>query len=251
MLTPHRLDPAYPIYFEALRDLRYHEGKNLRLLVRSAEMKHDRLPALAKDLAEARPDVIVAINTPGARAAIQATRDMPIVLTIVGDPVGSGFVPNLARPGGDATGVSNMTGALAAKRMSLLKELVPGAKRIAVLYNPVDPVTAPQIRDAEGAAPRLGVEIRQLIVQAHGDVRGPDPERGEAGQPPGGAAHQVPSGAEPEDRWRNGPHRPPVGGGASDRDHRVMPKPPFAFPPFFPQSILVRADRVLEQALLC
>jgi len=166
VLTPHRLDPAYPVFFEALRQLGYQEDRNLRLLVKSAEMKHDRLAALAKELVEARPKVIVAINTPGARAAIEATKDIPIVITIVGDPVGSGFVTNLARPGGNVTGVSNMTGALTSKRLSLIKELVPGAKRIGVLFNPVDPITAPQIRDAEKFAPQLDVEVRMFPVRA-------------------------------------------------------------------------------------
>ena len=86
VLTPHREDPAYPVFFDTLRRLGYEEGRNLRLLVRSAEWKHDRLPALAAELVEARVDVIVAINTPGARAAIQATKHVPIVISIVGDP---------------------------------------------------------------------------------------------------------------------------------------------------------------------
>ncbi|MGH9895753.1 MAG: ABC transporter substrate binding protein, partial [bacterium] len=121
ILTPHREDRAYPIFLETLRALGYHEDRNLRLLVRSAEWKHDRLPALARELVQARVDVIVAINTPGARAAIQATQHIPIVISIVGDPIGSGFVSNLARPGGNVTGISNMTGELASKRLSILK----------------------------------------------------------------------------------------------------------------------------------
>jgi putative ABC transport system substrate-binding protein len=170
VLTPHREDPNYPAFFEALRRLGYHEDRNLRLLVRSAESKYDRLPALAKELVDARVDVIVAINTPGAQAAIQATRHIPIVISIVGDPIGSGFVSNLARPGGNVTGISNMSGELASKRLSLLKELVPGTKRIAVLLNPVDPVTVPQMRDTERAAPVLGVEFRFFPVKAPRDL---------------------------------------------------------------------------------
>ncbi len=114
VLTPHREDPAYPVLFEALRQLGYDEGRNLRLPERSAEMKHERLPALAAELVSARPDVIVAINTPGVRAAIQATKDVPIIMSLVGDPIGTGFVSNLARPGGNVTGISNMTGEPAA-----------------------------------------------------------------------------------------------------------------------------------------
>jgi putative tryptophan/tyrosine transport system substrate-binding protein len=170
VLTPHMEDPNYAAFPRALRELGYQEGKNLTLMVRSAERKYDRLPGLAGELVKARANVIVAVNTPGARAAIRATRDVPIVMVNVGDPLGSGFVSNLGRPGGNVTGVSNMTGALAAKRMSLMKELVPATKRIAVLYNPVDPVTAPQIRDSEQAAPRLGIEVRFYPVKAVHDL---------------------------------------------------------------------------------
>ena len=165
ILTPHGDDPAYPVLLETLRLLGYQEGRNLRLLLRSADWKHDRLPALATELVEAHPDVIVAINTPGPRAAIQATTHIPIVMSIVGDPIGSGFVSNLAHPGGNVTGISNLSGELASKRLSLLKELVPRAKRIAVLQNPVDPVNVPQMRDMERAAPVLGVDVRFFPVK--------------------------------------------------------------------------------------
>lgn len=170
VLTPHRDDPAYPVFFETLRQLGYHEGRNLRLLVRSAESNYGDLPALAAEVVAARPHVIVAINTPGASAAIQATKRVPIVMSIVGDPIGSGFVSNLARPGGNVTGISNMTGELASKRLSVLKDLVPGAKRIAVLFNPVDPVNVPQMRDTERAAPVLGIEVRFFPVKAPRDL---------------------------------------------------------------------------------
>ena len=170
VLTPHRQDPNLPAFFEALRGLGYHEGRNLRLLIRSAEFNYERLPSLAAELVQARPDVIVAINTPGASAAIRSTKDIPIVMSIVGDPVGTGFVSNLARPGGNVTGISNMSGQIAAKRLSLMKELVPGTKRIAVLLNPVDPVTVPQMRDTERAAPVLGVEVRFFPVKTVADL---------------------------------------------------------------------------------
>jgi len=172
VLTPHREDPHFAAFPATLRELGYQEGKNLRLLVRSADRKYDRLPGLAAELLKAEPAVILAINTPGVRAAMNATRNVPIVMAIVGDPVGTGFVSNLARPGGNVTGISNMSGALASKRMSLMKELVPGTKRIAVLYNPVDPVTAPQIRDSERAAPLLGVEVRFFPVKAVPELAG-------------------------------------------------------------------------------
>lgn len=174
VLTPQRLEQqaAYPTFLETLRLLGYQEGSNLRVLVRSADGKLDRLPALAAELVAARPDVIVALNTPGARAAIEATKQIPIVITSVGDPVGSGFVSNLARPGGNVTGISNMVAELASKRLALMKEAVPQARRIAAMFNPDDPVTVPQLRDAERAAPALKVETRFFPVMAIEDLPG-------------------------------------------------------------------------------
>ena len=170
ILTPHQGDPAQPVFFESLRKLGYQDGKNVRISIRSAESNYERLPALAKELVEAKVDVIVAINTPGAAAAIRATKSIPIVMAIVGDPVGTGFVSNLACPGGNVTGISNMSGEIAAKRLSILKELVPGTKRIALLNNPVDPVNAPQLKDTAQAAPRLGIEIKAFPVKTAVDL---------------------------------------------------------------------------------
>ena len=158
------IDPSYPAFVEALQLLGYEQHRNLRLLLRSADGKLDRLPALAAELVAARVDVIVAVNTPGARAAIDATKQIPIVMTRVGDPVGTGFVSNLARPGGNVTGVSMMVAELAAKRLALLKE-VASARRTAVMFNPDDPITVPQLQDAERAAPLLNIEIRLFPVR--------------------------------------------------------------------------------------
>ena len=167
LLVPSRLQalPDSPVFVETLRKLGYREGDNLRFLLKEAEGKLDRLPALARELVDARVGVIVAFNTPGARAAIDATRQIPIVMSQVGDPVGSGFVTSLARPGGNVTGVTNMIVELAQKRMSLLKEAIPIARRIAVLFNPEDPVTVPQVRLLESAAVVLGVEVRFFPVR--------------------------------------------------------------------------------------
>jgi putative ABC transport system substrate-binding protein len=151
LLVPNLLQAQidYPVFVDALRKLGYREGQNLRLMTREAAGKLDRLPSLARELVDARVDLIVAFNTPGVRAAMDATREIPIVMSSVGDPVGSGFVTNLARPGGNVTGVSNMTSGLAPKRMQVLRETLPSARRIAVLFNPGDPITKPQIRDLE------------------------------------------------------------------------------------------------------
>jgi putative tryptophan/tyrosine transport system substrate-binding protein len=162
LLVPNRLavQQQYPVFVESLRKLGYREGENLRFVTKEAEGKLDRLPSLARELVDARVSVIVAFNTPGSRAAIDATRQIPIVMTQVGDPVSSGFVTNLARPGGNVTGTSNMVGGIAPKRMAILKEAVPSARRIAVLFNPADPVTGQQVRDAQSSAATLGVEVR-------------------------------------------------------------------------------------------
>jgi putative ABC transport system substrate-binding protein len=148
-----------------LRSLGYAESVNLQLDVKSAEGQLEQLPALTAELVAAHPEVIVAANTPGTGAAIAMTKSVPIVMAIVGDPVGMGFVQSLAHPGGNVTGVSNLSGELAAKRLSILKEIVPPARRIGILYNPNDPVTAPQIRDTERAAPAIGVEVQLFPVK--------------------------------------------------------------------------------------
>jgi len=121
---------------QGLRDLGYVEGRNLVIEDRDAEGKLERLPALAAELVALKVDVIVAPGTPGALAAKQATRTLPIVFASVGDPVGSGLVTSLARPGGNATGLSVVTPELVGKCLELLKEAVPGVSRVAVLWQP-------------------------------------------------------------------------------------------------------------------
>jgi putative ABC transport system substrate-binding protein len=172
VLAPHDhyRDREYSAFIETLRSLGYDQGRNLRLLVRSAAGQSDRLPALAKELVDAHVDVIVAINTPGSGAAIQATKQIPIVMAIVGDPVAMGFVSNLARPGGNATGISNISRELAAKRLALVKEAVPAAKRIAAIFNPNDPLNALQMEDLERAAPVLKVEMRFFPVKTPAEL---------------------------------------------------------------------------------
>ena len=96
---------TYPVFVEALQRLGYEDGKNVRLLLRSAKLDYTRLPGLARELVDEKVELIVAINTPSAQAAIDATKTIPIIMTQVGDPVGSGFVTNLARPGGQVTGL--------------------------------------------------------------------------------------------------------------------------------------------------
>jgi len=159
VLVPATLPLEEAAFRAALRDRGYIEGESIVIDVRSADGALDRLPALAAGLVADRPHVIVAANTPGTQAALAATQTIPVVMAVVGDPVGSGFVTNLARPGGHVTGVSNLSVELAAKRLSLLKEAVAAARRIAVMLNPDDPVTLPQMRDTTRAATAVDVDI--------------------------------------------------------------------------------------------
>jgi putative ABC transport system substrate-binding protein len=99
------------------------------------------------------------------QAAMSATRDIPIVMVLVGDPVAMGFTRNLSHPHANVTGVTNQTAELAGKRLQVVKEVIPTAKRVAVMFNPDDPITTPQIRQAEAAAPRIALEVRFLPVR--------------------------------------------------------------------------------------
>jgi putative ABC transport system substrate-binding protein len=151
---------------EVLKSLGYHEGQNLVLLVRSADGHLDRLPSLARELIEGGVEVIVSVNTPGTQAAIESGTKIPIVMALVGDPVGTGFVPSLGRPVGTVTGVSNASGETAAKRLGLLKEAIPRARRIAVFTHPSDPVAGVQLKEIAAAAGPLGVELKIIPVIA-------------------------------------------------------------------------------------
>ena len=141
------------------------------LEVRSADGRLDRLPALAEELIRAGVEVIVSVQTPGTQAAIATGTKIPIVMALVGDPVGTGFVPNLNRPGGTVTGVSNAAGHIAGKRLALLKTAIPAARRIAVFTHAGDPVSAVQLREVEAAAGPLGVELKVFpVVETREDI---------------------------------------------------------------------------------
>jgi ABC-type uncharacterized transport system substrate-binding protein len=146
---------------EGLAEAGYVEGQNVAIEYRWAEGQYDRLPELATDLVRRRVSVIVTpATTPAALAAKAATATIPIVFGVGGDPVQLGLVASLNRPGGNATGVNFLTIELMAKRMQLLRELVPGAKRIAVLVNPTDRSNDTTLRDVEGAA--IGQQVVAL-----------------------------------------------------------------------------------------
>src|SRR5713226_2139832 len=129
--------PHLPEAFrQGLRDLGYVEGRNVVIEYRDAEGKFERLPALAAELVALKVDVILAGGAPQALAAKQATRTLPIVFATAGDPVGSGLVTSLARPGGNVTGLVNLSPELGGKRLEQLTQAVPGVSRVAVLWQP-------------------------------------------------------------------------------------------------------------------
>ena len=153
---------------QGLRELGYVEGQNLVIEYRYAEGKAERLPDLAAELVSLKVDIIVAGGTPPPLAAKRATTTIPIVMTSAGDPVGSGLVASLAKPGGNVTGLSTFTRDLAAKRLQLLKEVVPVISRVAVLWNAANPYAVLNMRETEAAARTLGLQVQSL------EVRGPD-----------------------------------------------------------------------------
>ena len=155
-------------FFQGLRDLGYVDGRNIAIDYLSVGGQADRFPTRAADCVRLEADVIVVTTTPGAQAAKNATRTIPIVLHGLGDPVATGLVASLARPGGNVTGVTQMSSGLAAKRLQLLKETVPRISRVLVLAYLVDPIAPPQVKELETAARSLGVK---LLVQ---DIRTAD-----------------------------------------------------------------------------
>lgn len=153
----------------SLRDLGYVEGKNLVLESRSSEGKNDRLPKLAAELVGLKVDIIVATQTPAIQAAKQATNSIPIVMAPAGDPVGTGFIASLARPGGNVTGVSAAISELAAKNVELIREISPAVRRVAVLANKADPFTKPFLEHIERTGRSLGIELQTIAVRGEGE----------------------------------------------------------------------------------
>jgi putative tryptophan/tyrosine transport system substrate-binding protein len=167
-------DPGRQRRFEAfrqgLRELGYVEGQNIAIEPRWAEGKYDRYSALAADLVRLKVDVIVAVGGRASQDAQQATRTIPIVMSVTIDPLGIGLVASLARPGGNVTGLSLMASEVVGKQLELLKEMVPKVSRVALLWNPANPGSAPQLREAEASARVLGVRLQTLEARVPQEI---------------------------------------------------------------------------------
>jgi putative ABC transport system substrate-binding protein len=156
------------VFRQGLRDLGWVEGRNLIVDYRSADGKFDRLPALAAELATLKVEVIVAVATVPALAAKRATQTIPIVFTHVSDPVGSGLVGSLGRPGGNVTGFTHFNAGLGPKRLELLKQVVPGARHVAALWHPGglgEHTEKEMLNETEAAARALGIPVQIVPVR--------------------------------------------------------------------------------------
>ena len=157
-------DPLVDTLQERLKELGYSEGHNIAYEYRWAEGKPQRLTELAKELVDLKVDVITAFSTPAAIAAQKATQTIPIVFAGVGDPVGSGVVSSLSRPGGNITGISILATELSAKRLELLEEIVPGASPVAMFWNDSNPGMVLRAHEAQNAAGKLGLNLQSIGV---------------------------------------------------------------------------------------
>jgi putative ABC transport system substrate-binding protein len=149
-----------------LKELGYVEGTNIVVEYRFADGNFDRLPALAKELIHLKVDVIVAVVTQGSLAARDATKTIPIVMAGVSDPVGSGLIASLARPGGNITGTSSQTSEVVGKSLEFLKEAIPGAGRVVAFWNPANAVFQTRmLKEAETAAAVLSLQLKTFGVR--------------------------------------------------------------------------------------
>jgi putative ABC transport system substrate-binding protein len=163
--SPSAQNPLLEAFRQGLRDLGYVVGQNVALEIRAAEGKYDRLPDLAAELVRLKVDVIFTASAPAIKAAKQATGTIPIVFETLSDPVADGFVANLARPGGNLTGLAGLAPELSGKRLELLKEVVPGVARVAVLLNPDNPSARRLLKATEISAHALGMQLQVLEVR--------------------------------------------------------------------------------------
>lgn len=153
-----------------LREHGYIDGRNLQLEWRFAQGRNERLPGLIDELAGSKVDVLFVVNTQAAQAAKQRAGSIPVVFARVSDPSKTGLVASLSRPGGNITGISNVADELGGKRLETLKSVLPGLGKVAVLWNPGNPGLGLIVKDAQAAAPQLGLEIAVVGARSAAEV---------------------------------------------------------------------------------
>jgi putative tryptophan/tyrosine transport system substrate-binding protein len=168
--SPAAIAPRLDAFRQSLRELGYVEGKSIVIERRHAEGKSDHLPALAAELVRLKVDVIVTSGPTATRPAKEATSTIPIVMTFDDDPVGSGFVASLARPGGNVTGLSTLSPEISGKQLELLKEIVPRLARVAVIGTSTREGTAQSLKELQPAADAFGVKVQYLDIQDPKDI---------------------------------------------------------------------------------
>jgi len=160
---------GHEAFQQGLRELGYRESQNIAIEYRWAERKFDRLPDLAAELVRLKVDVIVTYGDASIQAAKHASSTIPIVVAITSDLVETGYAASLARPGGNVTGLVDMSPDLSAKRVGLLKEVVPGLSKVAVLWNAANRVKALDFKQTQDGAQALGITVQSLAVQGPHD----------------------------------------------------------------------------------
>jgi len=162
--------PMVPAFADRIKELGWVDGKTIRISYRDAEGDPEKLTAIMRELVETKVDLIVAACTPEAKAAQKATSTIPVVVAATGDPVKSGLVASWARPGGNITGVSASWLELSAKRMQVLNEVAPKAKRAGVLWNPIRGDNAIEVEVMQDAARQLGIELQSHQVRDRDEI---------------------------------------------------------------------------------
>jgi putative ABC transport system substrate-binding protein len=161
---------AWNALLDGLRERGYIEGRNIVFERRFSEGKAERFPEFAAEMVRLKADIIIVTTTPAAFAAKNATQTIPIIIPTALDPVGAGLVASLARPGGNITGLSSLAPELSGKRLELLKEVVPGMTRVAVLWNPANPANASVWKETQAAARALGLQLQSQEVRGAQDL---------------------------------------------------------------------------------
>jgi putative ABC transport system substrate-binding protein len=155
---------------EGLRELGYEEGRNIAIEYRWADGNYDKFPTLAAELIAAKVDAIVTAGTPAALAVKRATTTVPLVMVAVGDPIGTGLVPSLARPGGNLTGLSSIAPDLEGKRLQLLREVVPALSHVAMFVNSLNPFHVSSMKQARAAAQSMGIKLQLHDIRNSEDL---------------------------------------------------------------------------------